>query len=186
MSDDTYNLMRVYRPTLVDSATHAGCLALLTQMPAMESMYRLHDVYLSLITQWRPADAAYQWFFATTDPAPVDLQDRLGWYYDSRRMLYWFWTCLAAYRGYQWIVPRLPSGSAVVTETPFLALLHQCSFDQAINTWFAVCISWLERCDYQWYLDEASQHPTAGYLWEPDKEIAIPRYLAGTMALIFF
>jgi hypothetical protein len=181
-----YTLYDHYDPAHVDGQLQQQLLALLLGASAQQCMHELDHVLISLVFEAYPLEIVYTWLMPEHE-IPADLQQNRDRYFYSRGLLYWFWTSLCDPQLYGPTQPRHPNGvKSSHLHADLLALLTTTSVQTAVNTWFAVCIAWLQVCDIGWYLNERQSPSYRGWqTWHPGEERDIPRYLAGTMALVY-
>ena len=141
-------------------------------------------MFWSLLVQSYPLEESYRWL-SKEEEIPADLYQKKDYYFDRRRLCYWFWDelCKLDYGSLQ---QRLANGyrSKYLIEN-ILTELAGLSFFSALYTWFATCEEYLQVCNIDWYMDQNQQSPEQFRIWKDGEEKEIPRYLAGLMALIY-
>jgi hypothetical protein len=174
--------MSLYSPSEVNLPIKAQALLLLQQSDSRFVVQKVLDVvFWNLLVQPHSLEESYRWL-SNEEMIPADLYQRKDYYFDRRRLCYWFWDelCKLDYGSLQ---QRLANGfrSEHLIEN-ILTELAGLPFLSALNTWFATCEAYLQVCNIDWYVDQ-----NLGQLrkWKDGEEKEIPRYLAGLMVLIY-
>jgi hypothetical protein len=141
----------------------------------------LDVVFWDLLVQTHSLEESFRWL-SNEEMIPADLYQGKDYYFDRRRLCYWFWNELSKL-DYGSLQQRLANGSR--SNRPIeniLAELAGLPFLSALHTWFASSEEYLQVCNIDWYVD---QNPEQLRIWKDGEEKEIPRYLAGSMALIY-
>ena len=175
--------MALYNPNMVNLPIKARALLLMKQSDSRSVVqYSLDIVFWNLLVQSHSLEESYRWL-SNVEQIPADLYQKKDYYFDRRRLCYWFWDelCKLDYSSPQ---QRLANGSRSehLIEN-ILAELYGLPFLNALHTWFATCKEYLQVCNIDWYVDQHQQHPETFRIWKDGEEKEIPKYLAGLMAL---
>jgi hypothetical protein len=175
-----------YQRSRIDEPTREYLLSLMAQDSSRGVIrHDFQEGFWSLLVDCYPLAQSYHWLTQGL-PVPNDLATRRDYYFDSRRLLYWFWNSLCEPSLYGAPRPRLADGTNQDLLQHHLKHLTALSFEIAINTWYSTCIEWLQVCNVDWYYKDARRWPGQLKPWKSGEERAIPQYLAGAMALEYF
>jgi hypothetical protein len=178
--------MFLYNPMLANELTKTDLLRMMASNSSENIVcHDFEHVYWGLLVEHYPLEEPFHWLMRG-QPTPSDLYQRQDYYFDNRRLCYWFWNSLCEPTLYGEARQRLPDGTLRKDfSRDFLTELTVLPFEVAINTWYAVCVEWLQICSIDWYYKEVKRYPQLK-IWKPGEERHIPGYLAGMVALIYF
>jgi hypothetical protein len=138
--------MSLYNPSEVNLPINIHALLLLQQSDSRFVVQNVLDVvFWNLLVQTHSVEESYRWL-SNEVRIPADLYQRKDYYFDRRRLCYWFWDelCKLDYGSLQ---QRLANGSRSehLIEN-ILAELAGLPFLSALHTWFATCEEYLQVC----------------------------------------
>ena len=138
-----------------------------------------------MLVQTHPLKESYRWLSKDKE-IPVDLYQKKDYYFDRRKLCFWFWDELCKL-DYGFPQQRLANGSRSEHLIESVQVeLTGLPFPSALHTWFVACEEYLQVCNIDWYVNQYQQNSEQFRIWKDGEEKEIPKYLAGLMALTYY